>query len=202
MTEGLIQLGLKGFAVEPNQAMREEGAEIVGNDHFVWQEGSGEKTGLSDQSVNWVLMASSFHWTDQEKALQEFARILRPGGFFTAIWNPRDVEKNELHQTIERKIESLIPDLKRVSSGAKVGNIEDVLTRQKLFGNLIYMEGMHEVQMDQERYLGAWRSVNDIQAQAGPDRFAEILDFVKEITDSLPSITVPYKTRAWTVQKL
>ena len=38
-------------------------------------------------------MGSSFHWADTLQALEEFHRILRPGGFFTAIWNPRLLKK-------------------------------------------------------------------------------------------------------------
>ena len=58
-------------------------------------------TGLKDNCVNWALMGSSFHWTDSKLAVKEFYRILAPGGFFTAIWNPRDIESSELHRKIE-----------------------------------------------------------------------------------------------------
>ncbi|EPT1547182.1 hypothetical protein ACVO3O_001454 [Campylobacter jejuni] len=32
---------------------------------------------------------------------------------------------------------------------------------------------------DKERYLGAWHSVNDIQAQAGEKRWKEILEMIE-----------------------
>jgi len=55
--------------------------------------------------------------------------------------------------------------------------------------------------MDRERYLGVWKSVNDIQAQAGPVRFQQIMDGIRELVGDSEFVTVPYRTRAWTVQK-
>lgn len=84
LTENLVNLQcpVHGFAVEPNDAMREEGVKLFGNStKIIWKEGSAESTGLEDSSVDWVLMGSSFHWTDAPKAMKEFYRILKPGGF-------------------------------------------------------------------------------------------------------------------------
>ena len=63
LTEQLLELGFNGFAVEPNNEMRMEG--IRQNEYgnkILWSKGSGEKTELEDNSVDWVFMASSFHW--------------------------------------------------------------------------------------------------------------------------------------------
>ena len=121
LTENLSLLGLMGYAVEPNDAMRAEGQNIFKeNEAFVWSAGTAEETGLRDNSVCWALMGSSFHWTDSERAIKEFYRILVPGGFFTAIWNPRDIESSELHMRIENVIYTEIPNIKRVSSGKSI----------------------------------------------------------------------------------
>jgi hypothetical protein len=68
------------------------------------------------------------------------------------------------------------------------------------FDRLVFLEAPHQELMTKERYLGAWRSVNDIQAQAGPERFAKILDAIAEEIRDLDVVAVPYKTRAWIVQ--
>jgi ubiquinone/menaquinone biosynthesis C-methylase UbiE len=202
LTENLISLGLKGFAIEPNAAMRAEGQRLTGNTSFVWSEGSGEMTHIPSSSVDLVMMASSFHWTDQPRALKEFHRILKPGGFFTALWNPRDLSKSLIHKKIEERIAQIVPGLKRVSSGSSsyTQDIENILVSTGHFQNVLFMEASHEVAMPPERYLGAWRSVNDIQAQAGPKKFEEILEAIQEEIADLSCVTVPYKTRAWTVQ--
>ena len=90
------------FAVEPNDAMRQEGIAYTQDfSNISWFKGSGENTGLSSDSVHWVTMASSFHWTDSQKSLPEFHRILKEKGFLTLIWNPRNVQASSLHTEIE-----------------------------------------------------------------------------------------------------
>ncbi|MDZ4662419.1 MAG: class I SAM-dependent methyltransferase [Pseudomonadota bacterium] len=203
LTENLSEIGLTGFAVEPNDAMRAEGQYLFsGNSQFIWSKGTGEKTGLLDHSVDWVLMASSFHWTNAALALKEFKRILKPKGFFTALWNPRDLDKSTLHLKIEDKIHEMLPELKRVSSGAKsyTKDIESNLTSTGDFKDVLFIESQHEVQMEKPRYLGAWRSVNDIQAQAGPEKFQQILNMIENEIKDFDFVKVPYRTRSWTVQ--
>jgi ubiquinone/menaquinone biosynthesis C-methylase UbiE len=59
---------------------------------------------LADGSVDLVSMASSFHWADFDTACDEFHRILRSGGVFVALWNPRLIEVNSYsrpHTAIE-----------------------------------------------------------------------------------------------------
>ena len=205
LTENLEQLGLTGCAVEPNDAMRKEGEKAFANKvSFKWSKGTAEHTGLADSLFDWVLMGSSFHWTNSDEALEEFHRILKPGGFFTAIWNPRNIEGNELHERIEKMIAEEVPELKRVSSGAKnnIGDIEGKLLSTSFFSNLIFVESSYDVVMSKERYIGAWRSVNDIQAQAGEERFEKIISNIENIIAPLDTIVVPYKSRAWTVQSV
>lgn len=203
LTENLGELGLAGCAIEPNDAMRDEGMKAFSeNGSFVWSKGTAEHTGLPGHSFDWVLMGSSFHWANTGEALEEFHRILKPGGYFTAIWNPRDIEGNKLFEGIEDMIAAEVPELKRVSSGGKgnIGDIEGKLLSTKYFSNLFFVEAGHEVTMSKERYMGAWRSVNDIQAQAGPERFEKILHHIKEVIEPYPEVVVRYKSRAWTVQ--
>ncbi len=205
LTENLAELGLSGYAVEPDDAMRQEGMKLFSSDSsFIWSKGTAEHTGLASDRFDWVLMGSSFHWTKTDEALKEFHRILKPGGYFTAIWNPRSIEGNKLHEEIESVIRKLVPELKRVSSGSRkhIGDIEAKLLSSGYFSHLFFTEADYEVVMSKERYIGAWRSVNDIQAQAGPDRFKLILNKIEEIIEPYSQIVVPYKSRAWTVQSV
>ena len=187
LTQDLENLGLRGFAVEPNDAMRAEGIKLFeGRDSFQWSKGTAEITGLPDNSVDWLLMGSSFHWADAPVALEEFHRVLRPGGFFTAIWNPRNIESH----------------LKRVSSGSRANmqDMEKKLLSTPYFVDLFLIEAPHEAVMSKERYMGAWRSVNDIHAQAGDALFAEILQMIEGEISHLDQVVVPYLSRAFTVR--
>ncbi len=201
LTENLEEIGLTGFAVEPNDAMRAEGQKLFAErETFVWRAGAAEETGLPDNSVDWVLMGSSFHWADAPRAREEFRRILKPGGFFTAIWNPRDIGRSRLHTDIEEMIRGEIPNMKRVSSG---GTVTTEVIMEKLgeaFQDLIFMECMHEEIMSKERYINIWRSVNDIQVQAGEQGFKRILENIDNMLKEYSEISVPYKSRAWTAR--
>ena len=201
LTENLVQSGFTGYAVEPNDAMRTEGMKFVSDgEAFTWYKGNAEKTGLPDNCVDWVLMGSSFHWTDSKAALKEFHRILRPGGFFTAIYNPRDIKSHALHMEIEEEIQKMVPNLNRVSSGASQQNLPVQLLETPYFSDLIFVEASHVENMTKERYMGAWYSVNDIRVQAGEERFRQILEMIERKIDHLDIITVPYKIRSWTVR--
>lgn len=203
LTENLSELGLTGYAVEPNEAMRAEGMKVFKeNTSFSWLAGSAETTNLPDSSVDWVLMGSSFHWTDYTQSMKEFQRILKPEGYFTAIWNPRDIESSKLHISIEEAVYTEIPGIKRVSSGKSINTqeIKEKLLFQDLFEDMIFMEAPHYEIMSKERYINTWKSVNDIQVQAGEDGFKRILSKIEKLIENMETIIVPYQSRAWTVK--
>ena len=51
--------------------------------------GNAEKTSLPDSSVDFITCAQAFHWFPVESTRNEFARILKRGGFVLAVWNVR-----------------------------------------------------------------------------------------------------------------
>jgi SAM-dependent methyltransferase len=203
-TRMVHERGVKSaIAVEPNHDMRITGARDSNGTAIRWVSGAAEQTGLLDNSCDWLSMASSFHWVDFEVALAEFSRVLRPHGWFTALWNPRLIEGNLLLQDIEKYLHHLCPPLNRVSSGRSgitVGLTERLLASGP-FDDVVYMEGRHTIMMSPERYLGAWRSVNDIQAQLGPYKFDDFLRYVETSVSSASNIATTYLTRAWSARR-
>ena len=204
LTKMLLEKGLNVTAVEPNDAMREEGIRFTEGFNISWLAGSGEVTGLPANNFDWLIMASSFHWTDPQKSLPEFHRTLKPGGYFTAIWNPRNIEASELHSRIEQQIYDIAPSINRVSSGSKANTKkwEEVLISTGHFENVMFMEVDHIEVMSKERYMGAWNSVDDIQAQAGPEKWKQILAMIENEIKDLVQVEVPHKNRDWTAQKV
>ncbi len=49
-----------------------------------------ERIPIPSSSVDVVVAAQCFHWFDQERALPEIARALRPGGVLALTWNEGD----------------------------------------------------------------------------------------------------------------
>ena len=181
-------------AVEPNDDMRSKGIDASENNKIKWLKGTAENTTLTDQSFDWVSMASSLHWTDLNLALKEFHRILRPRGRFTALWNPRLIELNPLLVEIENHLNTLRPGIKRVSSG-RSGMTQTLTTdlwNSQYFEDVIYIEGRHDIEMSLDRYIGAWKSVNDLQVQLGSEGFEKFINFVEKRIKGMKTIKATY----------
>jgi ubiquinone/menaquinone biosynthesis C-methylase UbiE len=203
-TRTLAAHGLRSVvAVEPNDDMRAQGIQTSRGTGIVWYKGSAEATGLPDGSADLVSMASSFHWANFDQACDEFHRILRPGGVFVALWNPRFIEANPLLVEIEAHIAQLKPDIRRVSSGRSgiTERLTDMLSAKPQFSEVLYLEGRHSIRQTPEQYIGAWRSVNDLQVQLGPELFGKFLDFTEQRIAGLTAIETTYVTRAWAARR-
>ena len=83
LTRALLAIGLDVVAVEPQGSLREKLAETIGDDRV--REGLAEAIPLERGSVAAVTVADAFHWFDPERALEEIARVLRPGGGLAVI---------------------------------------------------------------------------------------------------------------------
>ena len=196
----LNSLGVKSaIAVEPNEEMIKFGSNHKLNENIRWIKGSAEETKLAEGTIDWLSMASSFHWTDHALALEEFSRVLRTGGLLSLLWNPRRLNDAGVQGEIERFIKEIKPDLKRVSSGYSqfTEELYDMLSTSQFFENVIYIEGQHSIDMSRERYIKVWRSVNDIQSQLGPRKFARLMEFIEVATEGQRCISTKYVTRAW-----
>ncbi len=203
-TRILASHGLRSVvAVEPNDDMRRQGMETSRGTDIVWYKGSAEATGLPDDSADLVSMASSFHWANFDQACDEFHRILRPGGIFVALWNPRFIEANPLLVEIEAQITHLKPGIRRMSSGRSgiTERLTDMLSAKPQFSDVLYLEGRHGMRQTPEQYIGAWRSVNDLQVQLGPDLFKKFLDYIERRIAGLTAIETTYVTRAWAARR-
>lgn len=202
-TRMLAQRGVIMSAVEPNDAMRAEGIRQNGDHTINWHAGSAETTTLPDASFDFICMASSFHWTDFDRAVTEFNRILKPGGLFMALWNTRRYESNPLLVRIEDHLKGLVPDMKRISSGRSefCDTLLNRLGKCHVFTDAMYLEGRHTELQSPEHYIGLWRSVNDVRVQAGEKRFDAFINYIRSQTAMLQHIEAEYITRAWIARK-
>lgn len=89
-SELFIENGNKVFGVEPNKEMRKAAEKFFSKDkNFISINTSAEKTGLSENSVDFIIAGQAFHWFDAELCKKEFKRILKKEGFIVLIWNAR-----------------------------------------------------------------------------------------------------------------
>jgi ubiquinone/menaquinone biosynthesis C-methylase UbiE len=81
------------IAIEPLAAMRELLARAVPAARSL--EGTAERMPLAEASADAVFVAQAFHWFDGPRALDEIARVLRPGGGLALLWNTTPWERRE-----------------------------------------------------------------------------------------------------------
>lgn len=199
LTLPLLDRGLTVVAVEPNDAMRANGAARTAGRNVEWIDGTGEHTGRSDREFALVTFGSSFNVTDRPAALKESARILRPQGWFACLWNHRDVD-DPLQQKIEQAIRARIP---QYEYGTRRDDQEAVISASGLFGPVSRIEGVivHRQRIDD--CLEAWRSHATLRRQAGSDeQFRRIVADIEMILarSGGAAIDVPYTTRVWAAQ--
>jgi len=92
-TRMLLENGNRVYAVEPNVDMRQAGERLLADfANFTSVNGNAEATTLPDASVDFVTSAQAAHWFDRKRSRQEFARILKFGGWLVLLWNEREVD--------------------------------------------------------------------------------------------------------------
>lgn len=80
-------------AIEPNDEMRSKAVETLkGLSNCKILNATAEKTTLSNNSVDLIICAQSFHWFNTGKAKVEFQRILKKNKKVAIIWNIRSAE--------------------------------------------------------------------------------------------------------------
>ncbi|MCG7592905.1 class I SAM-dependent methyltransferase [Mycobacterium sp. C3-094] len=88
LTTRLVERGLDVVAVDPIPEMLELLRTSLPDTPALL--GTAEEIPLPDNSVDAVLVAQAWHWFDPAQAIEEVARVLRPGGRLGLVWNNRD----------------------------------------------------------------------------------------------------------------
>ena len=116
-SELFLRNGLRVYAVEPNDAMRDAAEEwLSGRDGFQSVNGTADATGLPDRSVDLVAAGQAFHWFDREGARREFQRILRdPRGPVALFWNSRRTDDTPFLREYEALLHEFATDYANVN---------------------------------------------------------------------------------------
>ncbi|PID79403.1 methyltransferase [bacterium DOLZORAL124_64_63] len=195
LTLKLADRGFKVTAVEPNDAMRERGIrQTAGLPDVRWFEGTGERTGQASGAFDMVTFGSSFNVTDRQRALRETKRLLKPRGWFAAMWNHRDLE-DPVQAAIEGIIKQAIPDY---GYGTRREDQSAVIAESGLFEEAHRIEGGVVHTQTVAEMVEAWRSHATLHRQAG-DRFPGIIESIERMLKDLgrETIDIPYTTRLW-----
>ncbi|THV33378.1 class I SAM-dependent methyltransferase [Glycomyces buryatensis] len=193
LTRGLIALGHRVTAVDHDEQML---AKLVSLSPGLAasHQGSAEALPLPDDSADAICGGQSFHWFDFDRALPEFARVLRPGGILAPIWNIRD-ESVDWIAALSEIIGSSQGEL------AATGPTEPGYFAP-FFADPERRVFRHEKILDRARLLRLVQS-RSYFLTAGEERRREILNAVGELVDTHPQLAgretfaMPYDTHAF-----
>lgn len=201
LTVMLLERGLKCIAVEPNKSMREIGIERTRGQNIEWREGSGENSTLDENSFDLFVMGSSFNTTNRILTLKEAHRVLRSGGYFSCMWNHRDIENDPIQKRIEDIIAFIVPNYQR---GVRREAQADVILSSGLFNDVNYIEKDQKVTRTIDEYIKAWMSVKnrywDFDTKEGRATFEKITNKIRQEFEKMGRFDLTYTTRIWTAK--
>ncbi len=97
------------YGIDPDPKMLDRAKLLLQDTAYIGRatlsQGTGESTGLKENSISGILVGSAFHWMDLELALKEFLRILKPGGIVRVFEYqfPKAKDLPELNEWIRRQ---------------------------------------------------------------------------------------------------
>ncbi len=116
LAELFLRNGNTVYGIEPNAPMREAGERLlVSYPNFHSIPAQAEATTLPDNSVDFVTAGQAFHWFDRERCLQEFKRILQPGGWVVLVWNERLTDVSPFARDYEQMLHTHGTDYAQVN---------------------------------------------------------------------------------------
>tara|TARA_B100000900_G_C20568688_1_gene712246 strand:- start:336 stop:1076 length:741 start_codon:yes stop_codon:yes gene_type:complete len=192
LTIPLLNKGLNTICVEPNNNMRDIGIKNTKNFSVRWVEGTGENTGLDNDSVDFAFFGSSFNVLDQKKTLKEVKRILKTEGAFACMWNHRDLN-DATQREIEKIIKNFIPGY---NYGNRRENPQDIIMDSKLFSSVSKIEENFSIKMSTKDIIQAWESHETLARQAKKN-FKKIIIEIKRFLENDDFHDVPYSTKIW-----
>ena len=196
----LLERNCQVTSVEPNDAMREIGIERTKNQDIKWVRAIGIESTLEDKTFDWVTFGSSFNVMDRDLALQETHRILKDNGYFSCMWNHRDLN-DPIQEIAEEIIMDLVPNYNR---GVRREDQRPIIeSRKDLFNDIMYLEQDFYFHQSIDNYINAWKSVKnpywDLETKEGSELFEKIAYQMKHKLPS--SFNIRYTTRCWSAKK-
>ncbi len=187
LTEQLVALGHGVVATDPDPAMLgrlqrnlPEISTLVAH---------AEELPANDGGFDVVVAAQAFHWFDPARALPEIARVLKPGGHLSLVWNFRD---------------DSIPWVRRL--GALIGTQEQqddptrAIADSELFGDVEQATYSHWQQVDRKSIQDLVLSRSNIAVldeEARAAKLAEVVAFYDEYGRGMDGMQLPYVARCY-----
>lgn len=196
LTRQLLARGARALALEPLRAMAAGCRAALGPGAAVVQ-ARAEALPLADASCELAVAAQAFHWFDAPRALEEAARVLRPGASLALIWNTRDesvpwvARFSEVVHWHRRDVPRYVQDGELEATVAASGRFEPV-TRHAV---------PHAQPLTRALLVDRAASISYVAALDEPER-ARVLDAVRSLAAGLPpEFELPYRTDVYLARR-
>lgn len=169
------------IAIEPLAAMREQLTRAAPAARAL--EGTAERMPLADASADAIFVAQAFHWFDGRRALDEIARVLKPGGGLALLWNTTPWERREgaWFRRLDDLLESSRADLSVLRRHAS-GKWREAFEGERRFERLHAATFDNAQRMSHDEFLANLASRSYI-ARLDPTARRELLDEVSDLLE-------------------
>jgi ubiquinone/menaquinone biosynthesis C-methylase UbiE len=193
LTRSLVPRGHTVVATDPSpQMLRELIRAGLGVRTVV---AAAEKLPFAAQSFEAVVVAQAFHWFDPALALPELARVLRPEGTLSVVWNLRD---NSVPWV--RRLSALLH-----SSGIDCEPSVGAIRQSPLFGDVEATRHRFWQQLDLDGLLGLVKSRSNVALLGDQERrelFGQVEALYAEYGRSRQGMRLPYITHSFRTRVL
>ncbi|MDG4822441.1 class I SAM-dependent methyltransferase [Asanoa sp. WMMD1127] len=193
LSRGLIDAGYEVIAVEPDPEMRARLAAV--SPGVTVLAGGAEDIPLPDGSVDAVVAGQAYHWFAPAEAHAQAARVLRPGGYFAAVWNFRD------------RREPWVAALDRIATAAGDQEHDRPTSFGDRFTAVEHHEFAHETSLT-AAHLVEMMTTRSYYLTADPDTRKAFTTAVAELAETHPdlagraSFPLPYRTEVYRASTL
>jgi SAM-dependent methyltransferase len=182
-------------AIEPNAAMRALGRSLA-PPTVRWHDARGEALPLPAAASDVASFASSFNVVAATAALDEAARVLRPGGALLVLWNHRRLD-DPLQQAVERAIRDLVPGFE---PGRRRDDPAPTIDAHPAFESARAEVLSHRHRTTAAAFVEGFRAHATVVRQAG-DRMPRVLAAIAALVDGVTVLDVPFETRLWVARR-
>jgi SAM-dependent methyltransferase len=186
-SQPLLERGYRVHAVELGENLASFARTRLAAFPFTVEVGKFEDASLQPASVSLVACSAAFHWLDLPRALDQVAKVLKPGGGLALIWGSprRTVEDNRVDQAIQAAYMAHAPALWRKTSdhvSSHVASIGEALRADARLRDYEERRFPRTHVFDRVRYLELLATFSDHATLPTAQR-TRLFDAIAEIID-------------------
>ena len=202
LTRALVRHAARVIAVEPSADMRRQLAERVPDAEIL--EGSAESIPLGEASVDALLVGEAFHWFATREAVDEIARVVRPGGGVALLWNAHHFGGDSWVRAMGELIDS-----RRAPGVTPINRKHTGLWKAAFDGSpfepLELFQTRHEQRTDVDglvAHIATWSFVGALEDGPRAALMRDLAELLRREHPSPGDVAIPYRTDVYWARRL